>query len=245
MKTKTELHELNYIFNSRIEGDVFLFINSNKTTIKLENIFVKFKKKENNIIRGWSLLENFNDIKEYLKNENIDIAFKNEANESLEFTTEAPFWQMNDKEVDAEDYETLINKIKELSLEVSKENNAGENGPGNALPGSVILNNEKFQRLSERLKREKFEEFRTGNYVLFAFQQDRSEDLIVEVTENGYDLLNIDELNNNEINASKQDGSKIVFQFQDDGTLIVLEQEENSVEITNVFDSKELDEMEM
>lgn len=235
MKTKQELEQLNYKFNADVKENVFLYINGVKTTIEIENLFLKVSKREEFLIKGWSVIQKFADIKEYLKNKNIDIDFKNENGDILSFEIEVPFWQLNDKEIDTEDYNKFIEKIEELNRQIVENNKSVENGPGEALPGSVSFNNEKYQRLSSRLKKEGFKELRNGNYILFLYKEDLKENVIIEVTENGYKLIEITKQEDNIISAKNIGGEEIMFVYDEESN------ELNIFDNNEVFDENELE----
>ena len=192
-KTTTELQELKYIFNSDVKGILLLYINGNKSTIEIKDLFLKIKSREDKTIKGWSILEKFEEIKSFLQEQKISIEFRNESNDKVDFKTEVPFWQMNDKDIDTEDFNVIIKKIIELNEQASNQAETLENGTGNALPVPVIFDNEKYQRLLKRLEESNFEMFRKDNYVFFKYKEDESEDTLIEVAENGYNLLDINE----------------------------------------------------
>lgn len=235
METKKQLEQLNYKFNADVKENVFLYINGVKTTIEIENLFLKISKREEYLIKGWSVIQQFEQIKEYLKNKNISIDFKNENGDVLEFEMEAPFWQLNDKEINIEEYNKLIEKIEELNRQIVESKEAIENGPGAALPGSVSFDNEKYQRLSNRLKNEGFKEFRVGNYVLFLYKEDLNENVIIEVTENGYKLIEITKQEDNTISAKNILGEEIMFIYDEESN------ELNIFDINETFNEDELE----
>lgn len=237
---KRQLEQLNYVFSHDIKENVFLYINGLKSTIEIENLFLKVSKREEFLIKGWSIIQKFDEMKEFLKNENIDIDFKNENGDTLTFESSAPFWQLNDKEIDVEDYNSLINKIKELNDEAKKAESS-VNGPGSALPGSVIFDNEKYEKLLTRLKKENFQDLRFQNYVLFLDSESHEDDLIIEVTEEGYNLLQI--LNNDDskflvkdpINEKEINFEVIVDDINGENRLVLLN-DEKEIQIKNVED---------
>jgi hypothetical protein len=235
----SQLEQLNYKFNENVQENVFLYINGFKTTIEIGDLFIKINRRVDSLIKGWSIIQNFEEIKNHLKEDNISIDFKNEENNVVSFETERPFWQLNDKEIDSQDFNTLIDKIKELSREISERSQTAENGPGAALPGS-IFNNEKYQKLSDRLKKGGYNELRKDNYCLFLDSDESSnDDLAIEITEEGYNILQI--LKSEEENFFIKDTNnnkelKFVVEQDDLNGVDRLMVYEPEIEITTVVD---------
>ena len=120
------LEQLNYVLKyknneskpfSFKSGNGFFSYNGKKTEVNIKESFIVSNGDYSDTIKGYSVLDKL------LKEDGLIIVDEN--NSELIVSYSRPFWQLNDKKVNDEEYEKLLNKIKEFSSDEEEVEEAG------------------------------------------------------------------------------------------------------------------------
>lgn len=176
MWLKQKIYTLSILRSSDSQEDstdgIKVKLNGNLTTIEIKQLFAKISDEEFSEdgktlkLTGWSILQFLDDNEFLLIDESaVSITFEKESFGSLEIESiKNPWFILNDVELSDEEVKSINQKILELSIVSTADDNAGESGSPHA--STPVIENKSYEAGKKSFIGRGYKEYSKDNFKL-------------------------------------------------------------------------------